>query len=58
MNFDNPILIALFQESKITKFTKQVKFMTLNTQSIKNKDQLIVDYLLNKHTDIAIITET
>ena len=32
--------------------------MTLNAQSIKNKDQLIVDYLLNKHIDVAIITET
>ena len=32
--------------------------MTLNAQSIKNKDQLIVDYLLNEHIDVAIITET
>ena len=58
MNFDNLILIAWIQESKITKFTKQVKFVTLNAQSIKNKDQLIVDYLINEHIDVAIITET
>ena len=32
--------------------------MTLNAQSIKNKDQLIVDYLLNEYIDVAIITET
>ena len=32
--------------------------MTLNAQSTKNKDQLIVDYLLNEHIDVAIITET
>ena len=58
VNFDNLILIAWIQESKITRFTKQVKFMTLNAQSIKNKDQLIVDYLLTEHIDIATITET
>ena len=58
VNFDNLILIAWIQESKITKFTKQVKFMTLNVQSIKNKDQLIADYLLNEHINVAIITET
>ena len=56
--FDNLILIVQIWESKITKFTKQVKFMTLNSQSIKIKDQLVVDYLLNEHTDIAMITET
>ena len=57
VNFDNLIPIARIQESKITRFTKQIKFMTLNAQSIKNKDQLIVDYLLNEHIDVAIITE-
>ena len=44
VNFDNLILIARIQESKITRFTKEITFMTLNAQSIKNKDQLIVDY--------------
>ena len=58
VNFDNLILIVWIQESKISKFTKQAKFVTLNAQSIKNKDQLIVDYLLNEHIDVAIITET
>ena len=47
VNFDNLVLIAQIQDSKITRFTKQVKLVTLNAQSIK--DQLIVDYLLNKH---------
>ena len=37
VNFDNLILIAQIQESKITKFTKQLKFMTLNAQSIKKQ---------------------
>ena len=32
--------------------------MALNAQSIKNKDQLIVDSLVNEHIDVAIITET
>ena len=58
VNFDNLILIARIHESKITRFTKHIKFETLNAQSIKYKDQLIVDYLLNKHIDVAIITET
>ena len=58
VNFDNLIPIARIQESKITRFTKQIKFVTLNAQSIKNKGQLIVDYLLNEHIDVAIITET
>ena len=58
VNFDKPIPVAWIQESKITKFTKQLKFVTLNAQSIKNNDQLIVDYLLNEHIDVAIITET
>ena len=57
INFDNLILIAQIQKTKVTKFTKQLKFMTLNAQSIKNKDQLIVDYLLNEHIDVAIIAE-
>ena len=58
MNFDNLIPIASIQESKITRFTKQIRFVALNAQSIKNKYQLIVDYLLNEHIDVAIITET
>ena len=58
VNFDNCIMIARIQESEITRFTKHIKFVTLNAQSIKNKDQLIVDYLLNEHIDVAIITET
>ena len=58
VNFDNLISIARIHESKITRFTKHIKFVTLNAQPIKNKDQLIVDYLLNEHIDVAIITET
>ena len=58
MNFDNLISIARIQESEIIRFTKHIKFATLNAQSIKNKDQLIVYYLLNEHIDVAIITET
>ena len=51
-------MIARIQESQITRFTKHIKFATLNAQSIKNKDQLIADYLLNEHIDVAIVTET
>ena len=58
VNFDNLIMVARIQESEITRFTKHIKFVTLNAQSIKNQDQLIVDYLLNEHIDVAIITET
>ena len=58
VNFDNLITIARIQESEITRFTKCIKFATLNAQSIKNKDQLITDYLLNEHIDVAIVTET
>ena len=58
VNFDNLIMIARIQESEITRFTKHIKFATLNAQSIKNKDQLIADYLLNEHIDVAIVTET
>ena len=57
VNFDNLIMIARIQESEITRFTKHIKFATLNAQSIKNKDQLIADYLLNEHIDVAIVTE-
>ena len=35
VHFDNLILIAQIQESKITKFTKELKYMTLNAQCIK-----------------------
>ena len=31
--------------------------MTLNAQSINNKDQLIANYLLSEHINVAIITE-
>ena len=58
VNFDNLIMIARIQESEITRFTKHIKFATLNAQSIKNKDQLIADYLLNEHIDVAIVRET
>ena len=37
VNFDNLIMIARIQESEITRFTKHIKFATLNAQSIKNK---------------------
>ena len=43
VNFANLITIARIQESEITRFTKHIKFVILNAQSIKNKDQLIVD---------------
>ena len=56
VNFDNLIPVVRIQESEITRFTKHIKSVMLNAQSIKNKDQLIVDYLLNEHIDVAIIT--
>ena len=41
----------------IKKFNKDISVVLLNARSIRNKDQLITDYLLNNRVDLAIITE-
>ena len=37
---------------------KQCKLMTLNAQSVKNKDTLIMDNIIENKVDTCVVTET
>ena len=59
VNFDNLIPVARIQESEITRFTKHIKFVTLNAQSTKKKDQLSLSFInlikcMPKHVSVAL----
>ena len=40
------------------KHTRKLQLMLLNTQSIKNKEDLLSDYMRNEAIDMTISTET
>ena len=37
---------------------KSCKMVVINTQSIKNKEHIIMEYLMDKQVDLAILMET
>ena len=52
---DNPINVTI--TNKIgNETTSTTRIATLNTRSIKNKDEAIIEELNNKNVDIAVLT--
>ena len=56
VEFSNLITVKLNTETRIKRQQRNIRITTLNAQSVKNKDQLIADYILN--TNYMVITET
>ena len=58
VEFSNLILVKLNMETRIKRPQRNIRITTLNAQSVKNKDQLIADYILNTKANYTVITET
>ena len=58
VEFSNLILVKLNTETRIKRPQRNIRITTLNAQSVKNKDQLIADYILNTKVNYTVITET
>ena len=51
-------MVKLNMETRIKRPQRNIRLTTLNAQSVKNKDQLIADYILNTKANYTVITET
>ena len=58
VKFSNLIMVQLNTETRIKRPQRNIRITTLNAQSVKNKDQLIADYILNTKANYMVITET
>ena len=58
VEFSNLITVKLNMETRIKRPQRNIRITTLNAQSVKNKDQLIADYILNTKANYMVITET
>ena len=57
-NLSNLITIPLKITPSNRNLEKQCKLMTLNAQSVKNKDTLIMDNIIENKVDACVVTET
>ena len=51
-------MVKLNTETRIKRPQRNIRITTLNAQSVKNKDQLIADYILNTEANHIVITKT
>ena len=58
VEFSNLIMVKLSTETRIKRPQRNIRITTLNAQLVKNKDQLIADYILNTKANCMVITET
>ena len=58
VNHSNLTQVNITNDRRVRKFTKQLNIVLLNSQSIKNKDELIAEYLISNNIDACILTET
>ena len=58
VNHSNLIQVNITNDRRVRKFTKQLNIVLINSQSIKNKDELIAEYLISSNIDACILTET
>ena len=58
VKFSNLITVKLNMETRIKRPQRNIRITTLNAQLVKNKDQLIADYILNTKANYMVITET
>ena len=57
-NYSNLTQVNITNDGRVRKFTKQLNIGLINSQSIKNKDELIAEYLISNNIDACILTET
>ena len=55
---DSLVHIKCHANEKLKQHRTNLKLMLLNAQSIRNKDTMIYDYILDNKIDIKLITET
>ena len=58
VNYSNLTQVNITNDRRVRKFTKQLNIVLLNSQSIKNKDELIAEYLISNNIDACILIET
>ena len=58
VEFSNLIMVKLNTETRIKRPQRNIRTTTLKAQLVKNKDQLIADYILNTKANYMVITET
>ena len=58
VEFSNLIMVKLNMDTRIKRPQRNIRITTLNAQLVKNKDQLIADYILNTKANHTVITET
>ena len=58
VNHSSLTQINITSDRRVRKFTKELNIVLINSQSIKNKDELIAEYLINNNIDACILTET
>ena len=58
VNHSSLIQVKITNDRRVRKFTKHLDIVLINSQSIKNKDELITEYLINNNIDACILTET
>ena len=55
---DNLIVVKIMVNHNIKPLQKSCQMVVINTQSIKSKEHIIMEYLMDKQVDLAILTET
>ena len=58
VNHSNLIQVKITNDRRVRKCTKHLNIVLINSQSIKNKDELITEYLISNNIDACILTET
>ena len=58
VKFSNLIMVKLNMDTRIKRPQRNIRITTLNAHLVKNKDQLITDYILNTKANYTVITET
>ena len=58
VNHSNLTQVNITNDKRAGKFTKQLNIVLINSQSIRNKDELIAEYLISNNVDACILTET
>ena len=58
VNYSNLTQVKITNDRRVRKFTKQLNIVLINSQCIKNKDELMAEYLISNNIDACILTET
>ena len=56
VNHSNLTQVNITNDKRARKFTKQLNIVLINSQSIRNKDELIAEYLISNNIDACILT--